>query len=142
MGARPQLQLLLIRLCVGLAFLPHAAPKLFAGVEAREALARRLVDLGIPHALQIVVLAGVIELALGLVLSLGCYTRTSALIAALYLAASAYLLPPQYGIIWILICASFVLSGGGRWSVDAWLKAAPAEEDPHATALARQRPDR
>jgi putative oxidoreductase len=125
MRARPELQLLLVRLCVGLAFLPHAAPKLFAGVEAREEVARRLADLGIPHALQIVVLAGVIELALGLVLSLGCYTRTSALIAALYLGASAYLLPAQYGILWMLICASFAVSGGGRWSVDGWLKTAP-----------------
>src|SRR5258705_11178030 len=56
--ARPELQLLLVRLCVGLAFLPQAAPKLFAGVEARGALAQRLVGLGIPHALQLVVIGG------------------------------------------------------------------------------------
>jgi putative oxidoreductase len=137
MSARPGLQLLLVRLCVGLAFLPHAAPKLFAGVEAREELAQRLADLDIPHALQIVVLAGVIELAMGVMLSLGCYTRSAAVISALYLAASACLLPPQYGLLWMLICASFVISGGGRWSVDGWLKAAPIQETPRATPSPR-----
>lgn len=142
MRARPELQLLLIRLFAGLAFLPHAAPKLFAGIEAREELAQRLADPALPHALQIVVLAGIIELALGLMLSLGCWTRAAAVISVLYLAASAYLLPSQYGILWILICGSFVVFGGGRWSVDGWLKAASIQETPRAMPSPGQRPDR
>jgi putative oxidoreductase len=139
---RQELQLLLVRLCVGLAFFPQTIAKLFAGVEARAELSQRVAELGIPHALQLVVVAGVVELAVGLMLTLGCCTRTAAVVAALYLAASAYLLPAQYGILWMLICASFVISGGGRWSIDGWLKAAPIQKDLGAAASRRQRPDR
>jgi putative oxidoreductase len=125
MALRPELQLLLVRLCVGLAFLPHAAAKLFAGMETREQLAQQLAELGIPHALQLVVIAGVIELAVDLMLMLGCWTRTAAVVSALYLAASAYFLLPPQAILWMLICASFAIAGGGRWSIDGWLKAEP-----------------
>jgi uncharacterized membrane protein YphA (DoxX/SURF4 family) len=117
--ARPELQLLVVRLCVGLAFLPQAAPKLFSGVEARGALAHRL---GLPHALQFVVLAGVVEFALGLMLMLGCATRFAALAGALSLGAGAYLFAQPHALLWIPVCASFAIAGGGRWSVDAWLK--------------------
>lgn len=122
---RQELQLLLVRLCVGLAFLPQTIPKLFAGVEARAQLSQRLAELDIPHTLQLVVVAGVLELAVGLMLTIGCWTRTSAVVAALYLAATAYLVGPQDRVLWMLVCASFVLAGGGRWSVDGWLKASP-----------------
>jgi uncharacterized membrane protein YphA (DoxX/SURF4 family) len=120
--ARPELQLLLVRVCVGLAFLPQAAPKLFAGVEARGALAQRLTALGIPHALQLVVIGGVVEFALGLMLMLGCGTRFAALAGALSLGAGAYLFTQPHALLWIPVCASFAIAGGGPWSVDAWLK--------------------
>jgi uncharacterized membrane protein YphA (DoxX/SURF4 family) len=58
-------------------------------------------------------------------LVLGCATRTAAVGSALYLAASAYLLPAPHAILWMLICASFTIAGGGRWSIDGWLKAEP-----------------
>jgi uncharacterized membrane protein YphA (DoxX/SURF4 family) len=120
--ARPELQLLLVRVCVGLAFLPQAAPKLFAGLEARGALAQRLTALGIPHALQLVVIGGVVEFALGLMLMLGCGTRFAALAGALSLGAAAYLFSQPQALLWIPVCASFAIAGGGPWSVDAWLK--------------------
>jgi putative oxidoreductase len=123
--ARSELQLVLVRLCAGLAFLPAAAPKLFAGVEARAELAQRLAQLGIAHALQIVVLAGLIELALCFMLTLGYCTRSAGLVSALYLASTIYLGTWQHALLWMLVCASFVVAGGGRWSVDGWLKAEP-----------------
>jgi len=125
MSPRPELQLLVIRLCAGFAFFPHAADTLFAGMEARERLAQQFAELGLPHALPLVVLAGVIELAAGLMLVLGCWTRTAAIVTALYLLARAYILPPSYAMLWMLVCASFVIAGGGRWSVDGWLKTDP-----------------
>jgi putative oxidoreductase len=124
--ARSELQLLLVRLCAGLAFLPAAVPKLFEGVEARAELAQRLAQLGIPHALQIVVLAGLIELALCFMLTLGYCTRSVGLVSALYLLASTmYLGTWQHALLWMLVCASFIVAGGGRWSIDGWLKAEP-----------------
>jgi putative oxidoreductase len=122
---RQELQLLLVRLFVGLAFLPQTIPKLFAGVEARAQLSQRFAELGIPHTLQLCVVAGVLELAVGLMLTIGCWTRTSAVVAALYLAATAYLVGPQDRVLWMLVCATFAISGGGRWSMDGWLKGSP-----------------
>jgi len=127
MRARSELQLLLLRLCLGLAFLTQAAPKLFAGVEARAALAQRLTTLGIPHAMQLVVVAGVVEFAFGLMTMLGCATRFAAIGGALSLCASAYVFAhPDLGL-WALACASFALSGGGPWSLDRWLTADSAD---------------
>jgi uncharacterized membrane protein YphA (DoxX/SURF4 family) len=124
--ARSELQLLLVRLCAGLAFLPATAPKLFAGVEARAELAQRLAQLGVPHVVQVVVLAGVIELAACFMLTLGYCTRSVGLVSALYLLASTvYLRTWQHSLLWVLVCASFVVAGGGRWSFDGWLKAEP-----------------
>jgi putative oxidoreductase len=139
---RQELQLLLVRLCVGLAFLPQTIPKLFAGVEARAELSQRLAESGIPHMLQLVVVAGVLELAVGLMLTIGCCTRMAAVVGALYLAATAYLVGPQDRVLWMLVCATFAISGGGRWSVDGWFRAAPIQESARAIPSPRQRPDR
>jgi putative oxidoreductase len=141
-GHCQEVQLLLVRLCVGLAFLPQTIPKLFAGMEARAELSQRLAEYGIPHTLQLVVAAGVLELALGLMLTIGCWTRAAAVVGALYLTATAYVVGPQDRILWVLVCASFAIAGGGRWSVDGWLKTAPIPEGARATPSPRQLPDR
>jgi putative oxidoreductase len=124
---RHDLQLALVRVCAGLAFLPLAAPKLFAGVHARAQLAQRLTDMGLPHALQLAIVGGIIELAAGLMLAAGYYTRGAALVSALYLGASAYVLSQPRWIVWMLISASFAIAGGGRWSIDGWLGTAAEE---------------
>jgi uncharacterized membrane protein YphA (DoxX/SURF4 family) len=125
--ARAELQLVLIRVCAGLAFLPYAAPKLFAGVEARVALAQRLSQAGMPSGLQLVVLAGVIEFALGLMLMLGCATRFAAVAGAISLGAGAYLLGEPHALPWIAVCATFAIYGGGRWSIDGLLRSPPPD---------------
>jgi len=119
------LQLLLVRVGVGLAFLPQAAPKLFSGMEVRGALAQRLAALGIPHAMQLIVVAGIIEFALGLMMTLGCGTRLAAIAGALYVGASGHLLAQPHAYLWAVVCASFAIAGGGPWSVDGWLKVGP-----------------
>jgi len=118
---RLELQLLLIRVCAGLAFLPHAAPKLFEGFVVRERIAQQIAGVGLPHALQFVVLAGVIELVLGLTLTLGWVMRAAAVLAAVYLGVLAYFLPEEHALLWLVVCVSFAIAGGGRWSVDGWL---------------------
>jgi uncharacterized membrane protein YphA (DoxX/SURF4 family) len=138
-GRCQELQLLLVRLCVGLAFLPQTIPKLFAGVEARAELSQRLAEYGIPHTLQLVVAAGVLELALGLMLTIGCWTRATAVVGTLYLTATAYVVGPQDRILWMLVCATFAIAGGGRWSVDGWLKTAPSA---HGSPTSPPRPRR
>ncbi|HUP08965.1 MAG TPA: DoxX family protein [Caldimonas sp.] len=126
MGARGELQLLLVRLCAGLAFVPASVPKLFDGLAVRARIAQQLSALGVTHAVELVVLAGVAELALGGMLVLGCATRLAAVLAALYLAAVGYFFPSENVIVWLLVCLSFAVGGGGRWSVDRWLRSVDA----------------
>jgi uncharacterized membrane protein YphA (DoxX/SURF4 family) len=121
MGARGELQLLLVRLCAGLAFVPASVPKLFEGVAVRAQIARQLAGLGVPHSVELVVLAGVAEVALGGMLVLGCVTRVAAVVSALYLGAVGYYFPSWSVMLWMLVCLSFAIGGGGRWSIDRWL---------------------
>jgi uncharacterized membrane protein YphA (DoxX/SURF4 family) len=122
---RGALQLMLVRLSTALTFVLQALPKLFHGMEARADMAHRLGQLGVPHSLQLVMLSGVIEMALSLLLTLGYGTRGAAGVAVLYLALRAYAMLSAHAIAWLLVCGSLCLSGGGRWSVDGWLKADP-----------------
>jgi uncharacterized membrane protein YphA (DoxX/SURF4 family) len=119
------LPLLLVRVGTALAFVLQAMPKLFQGMQARSDMAQRLAQLGLPHSLQLVVISGVLEMALSLLLSLGYATRTAASLAIVYLALRLYVMPSAFTIPWLLLCASLCFSGGGRWSVDGWLKADP-----------------
>jgi len=130
MGARGELQLLLVRLCAGLAFVPASVPKLFDGLAVRAQIAQQLSALGVTHAVELVVLAGVAELALGGLLVLGCATRVTAVLSALYLAAVACFFPSENVIVWSLVCLSFAIGGGGRWSVDRWLRSVDSPPSP------------
>jgi putative oxidoreductase len=125
------LKLMLFRLCVGLAFVPHAVPKLFEGLEVRTRIAQQFAQLGVAHSLGMVIIAGVIELALCVGLTIGFGTQVAGLASALYLAITILLghYPSglfgggwEYRVLWMLACAGVAIAGGGRWSLDAWLK--------------------
>jgi putative oxidoreductase len=119
----PDLPLALFRLCAGLAFVPYAVTKLFAGLEVRTRIAQQFAHVGIAHALGMVIVAGMIELALSVVLTIGFGTRPAALLAALYLVITMLIGGGwQYRVLWIVACAGLAIAGGGRWSLDAWLK--------------------
>jgi putative oxidoreductase len=83
-----------------------------------------------------VVLAGLIELAVAIGLTFGFMTRTAAFGGAIYLfvavglgghytAGYIWVLPTggwEFPALWISVISTFIFSGGGKISIDAWLK--------------------
>lgn len=121
----------LVRIAAGLALMPHGAQKLFGafggyGVEATgQFFAAKL---GLPASLALV--AGVIEFFGGLFLAAGFLTRpVAALVTGLMAVAVVTVHLPagyfwtdggyEYPLLWGIVALSFVLRGGGRYSVDA-----------------------
>ena len=123
----------LVRVAAGLMLVPHGAQKLFGlfggyGVEATgQFFAAKL---GLPPSLALV--AGLIEFFGGLALAAGFLTRPAAALVAGMMAVAivAVHLPAgyfwtdggfEYPLMWGLVALSFVLRGGGRFSVDAFI---------------------
>lgn len=121
----------LVRLTAGLFLMPHGAQKLFGwfggyGIEATgQFFATKL---GLPAGLAL--LAGLIEFFGGLALAAGLLTRLSAALAAGLMLVAAIQVHLgngffwtsggyEYPLMWELIALSFVLRGGGRYSLDA-----------------------
>ncbi len=121
----------LVRVAAGLMLMPHGAQKLFGafggyGVEATgQFFATKL---GLPPSLAL--LAGLIEFFGGLALAVGFLTRpAAALVAGLMAVAIVSVHLPagyfwtdggfEYPLMWGLVALSFVVRGGGRYSVDA-----------------------
>lgn len=121
----------LTRATIGLLLMPHGAQKLFGwfdgyGVEATgQFFAAKL---GLPPSFAL--LAGMIEFFGGLALALGFVTRAAAALvfgmmavavvqvhlgAGFFWTSGGY----EYPLMWGLIALSFVVRGGGRYSVDA-----------------------
>lgn len=121
----------LVRVAAGLLLVPHGAQKLFGwfggyGIDATgQFFATKL---GLPASLAGV--AGVIEFFGGLLLAAGIATRA---VAALVLGVMAVAivqvhLPAgffwtdggyEYPLLWAIVALSYVIRGGGRYSVDA-----------------------
>ena len=121
----------LVRVAAGLLLVPHGAQKLFGafggyGVEATgQFFAAKL---GLPAELALV--AGLVEFFGGLALAAGFLTRpAAALIVGLMAVAIVAVHWPagffwtsggfEYPLLWGLVALSFVIRGGGRYSVDA-----------------------
>ena len=121
----------LVRVAAGLLLMPHGAQKLFGwfggyGVEATgQFFAAKL---GLPAELALV--AGLVEFFGGLALAAGFLTRpAAALIVGLMAVAIVAVHWPagffwtsggfEYPLLWGLVALSFVIRGGGRYSVDA-----------------------
>jgi putative oxidoreductase len=121
----------LVRVAAGLSLVPHGSQKLFGwfggyGVEATEQFFAA--KLGLPPSLALV--AGLIEFFGGLALAAGFLTRPAAalIVGLMAVAVVAVHLPAgffwtnggfEYPLMWGLVALSFVLRGGGRYSVDA-----------------------
>lgn len=123
----------LVRLAAGLLLIPHGAQKLFGafggyGLEATGQFFEA--KLGLPASFAL--LAGLIEVVGGLFLALGLLTRpVAALIvgvmavatfgvhwgAGFFWTSGGY----EYPLFWGLVALAFVLRGGGRYSVDAFI---------------------
>ncbi|MEM0950095.1 MAG: DoxX family protein [Pseudomonadota bacterium] len=130
---RPQttyasVQLAFIRLYIGLDLVPHCTEKLFAGPAVRSGDVQSFQALGVPDALQFVLLAGVIEFSAAIGVGLGLFTRLAAVLTVVYLMVATimghhFLLgfiwaSPgggwEYPVLWSVLILSFVF-GGGRW---------------------------
>jgi len=121
----------LVRVAAGLMLMPHGAQKLFGwfggyGIEGTgQFFATKL---GLPPA--VAVLAGLIEFFGGLLLAVGLATRpAAALVVGLMTVAIVQVHFPlgyfwtdggyEYPLMWGLVALSFVVRGGGRFSLDA-----------------------
>jgi len=121
----------LVRVAAGLFLMPHGAQKLFGlfggyGLEASGQFFQA--KLGLPPVMAM--LAGLIEFFGGLCLALGLLTRpAAALITGMMLVAVFGVHLPngffwtdggfEYPALWGLVAISFVIRGGGRYSLDA-----------------------
>ncbi len=123
--------LLIIRLALGATLAVHGAQKLFGafggyGLEASSQFFAT--KLGLPASLALV--AGLIEFFGGLFLAAGFLTRpVAALVTGLMAVAAVTVHLPagyfwtdggyEYPLLWGIVALSFVLRGGGRYSLDA-----------------------
>ena len=121
----------LVRVATGLLLVPHGAQKLFGwfgghGIAGTEQFFAS--KLGLPP--WIAVLAGLIEFGGGLLLALGLVTRlAAALVVGLMTVAVIHVHLPngffwtqggyEYPLLWGILALSFVIRGGGRFSLDA-----------------------
>ncbi len=121
----------MVRVAAGLMLVPHGAQKLFGwfgghGIDATGQFFA--VKLGLPASFAL--LAGLIEFAGGIALAAGLATRpVAALVTGLMAVAVVQVHLGngffwtqggfEYPLLWGLVALSFVLRGGGRYSVDA-----------------------
>lgn len=120
----------MVRVAAGLLLVPHGSQKLFGwfggyGVDATgQFFAAKL---GLPASLALI--AGLIEFFGGLMLALGLLTRPVAAVVTGMMAVAVVQvhLPAgffwteggfEYPLMWGLVALSFVVRGGGRYSVD------------------------
>jgi len=121
----------LVRVTAGLLLVPHGAQKLFGwfggyGIEATGQFF--VTKLGLPASLA--VMAGIIEFFGGLLFAAGAATRPiAALVFGLMAVAVVQVHLPagffwtdggyEYPLMWGIVALSYVIRGGGRYSVDA-----------------------
>jgi putative oxidoreductase len=121
-----------VRLCVGLMFVPHFVGHIFAGPHQFGIYTQYFAGLGLPFPAAQLVLAGAVEVIAAIGLSLGLCTRITACLGAFYLFLTmllgghfnigyVWILPDggyEFGIFWAIVTAVFIVTGGGRVSVD------------------------
>lgn len=121
----------LVRITAGALLIPHGAQKLFGwfGGHGPQATGQFFADnLGLEPGLLFALLAGGIEVFGGLLLVLGLFTRTTALLVAVFLLAALSVHIPmgffwteggiEYPLMWALLALAIFLRGGGRYSLD------------------------
>lgn len=121
----------MVRVAAGLFLMPHGAQKLFGlfggyGVEATgQFFAAKL---GLPPSLAL--LAGLIEFFGGLFLALGFLTRPAAALVVGLMGAAVLMVHLhagffwtdggfEYPLLWGIVALSYVIRGGGAYSLDA-----------------------
>jgi putative oxidoreductase len=143
-----ELQLVLIRIYIGVDFFHHFAEKFgLLGPRAYAEVVRYFTVSGFSESLMM--MAGVLELAACVCFVLGLFMRWISVLTAIYLIVALFMgyhylagftwashlsnvmidgkLQTIYGgwefpLFWAFMCLTFVLTGGRKWSVDAWLR--------------------
>ncbi|WP_286829795.1 MULTISPECIES: DoxX family protein [Kordiimonas] len=125
---------LAVRVAAGAFLMPHGAQKLFGafggyGLEATGQFFQT--QLGFSNGYLAALGAGSVEFFAGLALALGLFTRSAGIaITVMLLVASTFHFGAgffwtdggfEYPILWAILAASFVVKGGGRYSLDAKL---------------------
>ncbi|MGV2288658.1 DoxX family protein [Trinickia sp. YCB016] len=135
------IHLFLIRIYIGIDFSHHFAEKFgLLGPQAFDNVVAYFHSVG--FSTVFVIVAGLCEFAAFVGFTFGVFTRVAAVGTALYLLISMFAghhdhfgftwANPgggwEYPALWAFVCLSYVLTGGGQLSVDAWLrKRLPAE---------------
>lgn len=134
---RFEMQHLLLRLYLGVDFTHHFAEKFgLLGPTAYRKIVAYFggVAPGDPHLWVLV--AGLCEFGAFVGFTFGLFTRVTAIGTALYLLVASVMGGHfangftwansgggwEFPLFWMLLCASFALAGGGRASLDAWLR--------------------
>lgn len=130
---RVDLGLLLLRLTAGGFLLPHGLGKLFGwfGSPGLSGFAAELRGFGLPSAWPLPLLLALMQTLPGLLIVLGLYTPTAAVVAAGFMAATVVLNRRsgwfwmhggiEYPLLWTATLLALALLGGGHWSLDALL---------------------
>ncbi|AHE67560.1 DoxX family protein [Legionella oakridgensis] len=125
----------LIRIYLGLNMLPHCSEKLFLGTSSYYQEVHDFMLMGIIDPKFMVILAGIIEFAIFFAFTFGFLTRIAAVGASIYLLMTTLLghhftngfiwVSPgggwEFPIMWGFLYLTFLLTGGGLFSLDSWL---------------------
>ena len=121
-----------IRVYVGLMFVPHFGSHVLGGAYQFKIYTLYFASLGLPMPAIQVALAGSIEFICAVGLTLGLFTRPVALLGSVYLLMSmlwggdfhrgyVWALPEggyEFGVFWAAMIGVFMVTGGGRSSLD------------------------
>ncbi len=131
-----EIHLLLIRVYIGLDFIHHFAEKFgLLGTKAYEDVLHYFGTVT-SDAYPMLILAGLCEFGAFVGFTFGLFTRVAAVGTALYLVIALFMghhnlmgftwANPgggwEYPAFWAFICLSYILTGGGRYSIDHWLR--------------------
>ncbi|WP_457096089.1 DoxX family protein [Lysobacter sp. P5_B9] len=126
--------LLLLRLAAGGFLLPHGLGKLFGwfGGPGLPGFANELHSFGLPSLAPIPFVLAATQTLAGLMVTVGLFTRTSAVVASGFLATTVALNVShgwfwmhggiEYPLLWTLSMAAIALLGAGRHSLDALVR--------------------
>jgi putative oxidoreductase len=132
----------LLRVYAGLALVSHGYPKLFGATAANAVFFE---NAGFRPGLLWTIMVGLTEVAGGLCLALGLFTRVAAapiliflLTAVVYHSRFGFYWNArgfEYPLFWAIVVLHFLVRGAGPWSLDAYLRrsrAASAVREPSA----------
>lgn len=124
----------LLRLAVGLWFVPHGAQKLFGlfGGGGIPGTAAFFTQIGLQPSLPLAILAGAGEFFGGLFLAFGLFTRPAAVVTSVVLLVAVTSVHIdngffagsggfEYPLLWLFATVYFIFRGGNRYSIDAAL---------------------